>query len=172
MIAIINASPLIFLGKIGVLRLLPKLFDVCLTTCIVKEEVLKPKNVPEYLILEESFSEWLKVQEPLNHVLRKKLVLLELHEGEASVIALAKELQEKGEKNVVIIDDLAAREIARTLSLQVTGTIGIILKTLHNKLISKLEAKNSLKVLIEETSFRISAVLYIKVLKEIDQYND
>lgn len=169
MIAVINASPLIFLGKIGALKLLPQLFDICITTETVKNEILMQKDAPEHFILEESFSDWLKIQKPSNQELKKKLILLELHEGEASIIALAKELQEKGEKNVVIIDDLTARDIARSLSLEVTGTVGIILKALYSNLISKGESKNLLKVLIEETPFRISAALYIKVLKEIEE---
>jgi predicted nucleic acid-binding protein len=57
MIAIINASPLIYLGKIGALSLLPKLFSSCFTTNIVKYEVLNQKDAPEYIVLIESFSD-------------------------------------------------------------------------------------------------------------------
>ena len=55
MIAIINASPLIYLGQIGALSSLPKLFSECYTTSFVKNEILSQKNVPEHPILEESF---------------------------------------------------------------------------------------------------------------------
>ncbi len=168
MIAIFNASPLIYLGKVGALKLLPKLFSKCITTDLVKDEVLKQKNEPEFTVLEESFSTWLNITNPTNQNLTRKLEQLQLHPGEASVIALAKEFQENGELNIVIVDDLTAREIARTLDLTVTGTLGIILKSLHLKLITKTESKNFLRILIEETSFRISTALYSKVLKEID----
>ena len=170
MIAIINASPLIYLGKIGALILLPKLFSRCYTTLMVKEEVLSQKKAPEYLLLEEIFSDWLIIKEPGNQNLRKRLEEMQIHPGEASIIALGKELQEKAEENVIIIDDLAAREIARTLELKITGTIGIILKSLHVELINKKKSKSLFQSLVENTTFRISAILYSKILKEIDDF--
>ena len=170
MIAIINASPLIYLGKIGALSLLPKLFSSCYTTNIVKYEVLNQKDAPEHTILEESFATWLMVKEPTNQKLVKKLELLQIHLGEASIITLAKELQDKGEKNILIIDDLTAREIARTLEIKVSGTLGVILKTLHSNFITKMECKNFFRNLIENTSFRISATIYSKFLREIDEF--
>jgi len=170
MIAIINASPLIYLGKIGALSLLPKLFSSCFTTNIVKYEVLNQKDAPEYIVLIESFSDWLIVKEPTNQKLVKKLEELQIHLGEASIITLAKELQTKGEKNILIIDDLTAREIACTLEIKASGTLGIIIKAMRSNFISKIECKNFLRILIENTSFRISTTIYSKVLKEIDEF--
>jgi len=170
MIAIINASPLIYLGKIGALSLLPKLFSSCFTTNIVKYEVLNQEDAPEHTILEESFANWLIVKEPTNQKLVKKLEALQFHLGEASIITLAKELQDKGEKDILIIDDLTAREIARTLEIKVSGTLGIIVKAMRSSFITKIECKNYLRNLIENTSFRISATIYSKVLNEIDEF--
>ena len=170
MIAIVNASPLIYLGKIGALALLPKLFSRCYTTSMVKNEVLGQKNTPEYPILKECFSDWLTIKEPSNQKLMKRLKELQIHIGEASIIALGKELQNKTKENVLIIDDLTAREIARTLSLKTTGTLGVLLKALHVESINKKECKNFIQILIENTTFRISATLFSKVLKEIDDF--
>ncbi len=94
----------------------------------------------------------------------------QIHRGEASIIALAKELQYKGEKDILIIDDLTAREIAHTLGLKITGTLGIILKSMHFLFITKKECKNFIHILIENTIFRISAKLYSRILKEIDDF--
>lgn len=168
MIALINASPLIYLGKIGAINYLPKLFTECITTKAVKFEVLKQKDAPEYIILEESFEKWLNIEEPSNKNFIKKLKQLFIHHGEASIIALAKEFQKISESRVLIIDDLAAREIARTLSLNITGSLGIILKALKTGLINKAKSKELLKTLVTETSFRISTPLYVKTLEEID----
>lgn len=170
MIAIINASPIIYLGKIGAITLLPKLFSRCYTTTIVKKEVLRDKNVPEFLILEECFSDWLTIKDPSYRQLIKRLEDLQIHSGEASIIALGKEMQEKAEENIIIIDDLTAREIARTLELKITGTLGIILKALHQRLIMKKECKYFLQFLIENTTFRISTTMFSKILKEIDEF--
>jgi len=170
MIAIINASPIIYLGKIGAITLLPKLFSRCYTTTIVKKEVLGDKKVPEFLILEECFSDWLTVKNPSYKQLIKRLEDLQIHSGEASIIALGKEMQEKAEEKIIIIDDLTAREIARTLELKITGTLGIILKALHQRLIMKKECKYFLQFLIENTTFRISTTMFSKILKEIDEF--
>ena len=170
MIAIINASPLIYLGKIDALTLLPNLFSRCYTTKIVKEEVLSDANVPEHSILEASFSDWLTLREPSHQALVKRLEELQIHLGEASIIALGKELKDKNEENILIIDDLTAREIARTLEIKVTGTLGVILKALHVELVSKKKCRDLLNLLIENTTFRISTTLYIKILKDIDDF--
>ena len=170
MIAIINASPIIYLGKIGAITLLPKLFSRCYTTTIVKKEVLRDENVPEFLILEECFSDWLTIKDPSYRQLIKRLEDLQIHSGEASIIALGKEMQEKAEENIIIIDDLTVREIARTLELKITGTLGIILKVLHQRLIIKKECKYFLQFLIENTTFRISTTMFSKILKEIDEF--
>lgn len=172
MIAIINASPLIYLGKIGAITLLPKLFSTCYTTTTVKKEVLGYETVPEFLILEDCFSDWLTVKNPSSKQLIKRLEDLQIHSGEASIIALGKEMQDKTEEIVVIIDDLTAREIARTLELKITGTLGIILKALHQRLITKKECKYFLQFLIENTTYRISTNIFSKILKEIEIIND
>ncbi len=170
MIAIINASPIIYLGKIGAITLLPKLFSLCYTTTIVKKEVLGDEKVPEFLILEECFSDWLTVKNPSYKQFIKRLEDLQIHSGEASIIALGKEMQEKAEEKIIIIDDLTAREIARTLELKITGTLGIILKALHQRLIMKKECKYFLQFLIENTTFKISTTMFSKILKEIDEF--
>jgi len=172
MIGIINSSPLIYLGKIGALPFLPKLFTECYTTLIVKEEVLSDEKAPEFSVLKEFFSSWLSLKEPTNQKLVDRLKRLNIHTGEASVIALAKELQDNSDEIVMIIDDLAAREIARTLDLQVTGTIGVLIKSLNLKFITKEKCKNFLYTLVENTTFRISSALFSKILKEIEKIQD
>jgi predicted nucleic acid-binding protein len=169
MIGIINSSPLIYLSKIGALTFLPKLFTECYTTLIVKEEVLSDEKAPEFSVLEESFSSWLSLKEPTNQQLVNRLKELNIHTGEASVLALAKELQDSSDETVMIIDDLAAREIARTFDLQVTGTIGVLIKSLNLKFITKEKCKNYLHILVENTTFRISASLFSKILKKIEK---
>jgi len=72
----------------------------------------------------------------------------------------------------MIVDDLAAREIARTLDLKVTGTIGVLIKSLNLKFITKEKCKNFLHILVENTTFRISSALFSKILKEIEKIQD
>ncbi len=159
MIAVINASPLIYLGKIGALPLVPKLFSNCYTTLLVKDEVLSKKGAPEYHILEDAFSDWLEIKKLQNPDLMNRLEVMQIHLGEASIIALGKELKDYNRENVVIIDDLAAREIARTLGLNINGTIGVLLKSLRLGITTQKKGKDFVQLLVSNTTFRISAKL-------------
>ena len=99
----------------------------------------------------------------------EKLVELQIHKGEAEVIALGRELMRKEKTSVVIIDDLLAREIATSLGLIVTGTIGVLLKTLHETIITKKKCQTLLEQLVTTTTFRLSAKVYAKILREIER---
>lgn len=167
MIGIINASPLIYLSKLGIIELLPKLFKRIITTATVKQEVLQEKTAPEHAILTEVFSKWLELA-AVEEKVTKKLVELQIHRGEAEVIALGREFLIKEKTPVVIIDDLLAREIATSLGLTVTGTIGILLRSLNEKIITKKECQTLLEQLITTTTFRLSAKLYTRILREIE----
>lgn len=171
MIAVINASPLIYLSKIGALALLPKLFTRITTTTLVRKEVLLVENAPEHQVLKEAFNTWLETSIIEGEII-DELVKLQIHRGEAEVIALGKELLTREKNTVVIIDDLLAREIAISLGLKVTGTIGILLKALKEKIITNRECKKKLEQLITTTTFRLSAKLYAKILREINRMGE
>ncbi|TFH11433.1 MAG: DUF3368 domain-containing protein [Candidatus Thorarchaeota archaeon] len=166
-IAIINSSPLIYLGKLGLLGLLQDLFDQVLTVESVKDEVLD-SSASEYAILDGAFSDWLIVSEIPINPLSNRLRDMGLHRGEIDALVLAYHTQKFKSDSVIVIDDLAARDVARTLGLRVTGTIGIILLATKNGLLSKNESRAKIRVLVEETMFRISATLYSKILSELE----
>ena len=167
MIAIINSSPLIYLGKLGLLSVLHQLFDQVLTVASVKKEVLDSSSA-EYAILDSAFSDWLIVSEIPISSLSNRLGDMGLHKGEIDALVLAYHTQKLKSDSVIVIDDLAARDVARTLGLRVTGTIGIILLATKNGLLSKNESRAKVRALVEETSFRISAALYSKIISELE----
>jgi predicted nucleic acid-binding protein len=168
LIGVINASPLIYLAKLGVLRLLSQLFSEIWTSREVREEVLRNKREPEVPLLEEAFSNWLKVYSLRDASLLIKLKKLNIHAGEATVIAIARELKDMKQEAITIIDDLAAREIARTLEISVIGTVGTLLQGVKEKLISKEQCKDYFLRLIEETDFRMNVKLYAQLLKRLE----
>lgn len=112
--AIVDTSVLIALEKINLLDILCKVYG----EIILPEAVISEFGTPAidcYSIK--------KVESPLVKLLMNDL---NIGRGESEVIALARE---KGMK--VIIDDLKARKarkVAETLELNITGTIGILLK--------------------------------------------
>jgi len=65
----------------------------------------------------------------------KRMYQAKLHDGEVEVMILA---QENQNKDIIIIDDSAAKKTAKFLGLQVTGTLGIILKAKKVNIISNV----------------------------------
>ena len=79
--------------------------------------------------------------------------------GEASTIALSIQMTDD---NVMILDDLKARKLAKQLQLKFTGLLGILLKAKQQNII------NSVSEIIEQLrsiNFRISEKLEKEVLK-------
>jgi len=165
MIGITNASPMIYLGKIGAINLLLKIFDEIYTTSEIINEVIKKEMAPEKNVLEQFISTHVKVKNPQNQKLIKKIASLQIHIGEASIIVLAEQLSKKGKKNpILIIDDLAAREVAIAMNLPITGTIGIILRATKQNFITKKRAKYLIDQLVFKTNFHLSAKVYAKTI--------
>jgi predicted nucleic acid-binding protein len=169
LIAITNASPLIYLGKLGRLHLLPKIFKEIYTTDHVKNEVLRIETAPEQVALEEAFNSWLISKKPQTNSLIEKLEQLNIHKGEASVLVLAKEFNLQGEKTIVILDDLATRDVARAMGFVITGTVGILIRSVKQKLISKNECRTILTHLTTETDFRMSIKLYSRIISDLER---
>lgn len=167
-IGITNASPLIYLGKLSKLEILKSIFTEVFTTEEVKKEVLKLESAPEHVVLTEAFKTWLKTRKPQNQPLITQLEKLQIHKGEASILVLAKETQSQNENNVVIIDDLAARDIAQIMGLTVTGTVGILLRGVKDNHLTIKQCKTLLTKLNTETDFRMTIKVYSKILEYLE----
>jgi len=144
-IVISDTSILILFRKIQKFDLLKSIYTELTTTPEIAEE------------FGEELPGWVKIQSVSN---KKYQVFLETQVdlGEASAIALAKELED----TLLLLDDLKARELAKQLNLKVTGTLGIIHKAKQLGIIDKV------KPLIDkllETNFRISNLVIEEMLK-------
>ena len=115
-IAISNASPLIALKHAGVLEKLNLLFQrIIVPPAVMRELSVKEK---EYF---QSLS-FLSVEESCDR--RLVLVLKTIvDEGEAEAMTLALE-----KSDLLIIDDLKGRKVARRLGLEIIGTLGLLKK--------------------------------------------
>lgn len=171
MIGFINASPLIYLGKLGLLNHLPNIFSTVITSSLVKEEVLNKETSAEQPAIEAIFNLWLKIN-PVseNTPIYQWLIKIGIHPGEAQIITLAKTQENQtGNRVIVIFDDLEARQTASSLGLTVTGTIGIILALAKNKAISPDICRHKIDELIRNTTFRISPSVFAQLKMELDK---
>ena len=84
---------------------------------------------------------------------------MQVDKGEASAIALALEIP----GSTVILDDYKARKIAEQLNLNITGTLGVIVKA---KLLGLIPSIKPFLSKIKKTNFRLSKEIEILALKE------
>ena len=141
---ICDTSCFIVLTNIDNLDLLQKVYGQIFTT---------PEVALEY---GESLPDWIIIEQAVNTQMQQ-LLELQLDKGESSAIALALGTPEC----TIILDDIKARKIAERLGLEITGTIGVIIKAKLNGIIP------SIKPLIEKiktTNFRLSQDIEIQAL--------
>ena len=143
---IADASCLIVLTKIGQLDLLRQLYGTATTTPTVAAEYGLP------------LPPWVR-QEAATDASREQLLALLVDAGEASAISLA--LERPG--CTLILDDYKARKTAERLSVQITGTFGVLLRAKRQGLVP---AVKPLLEQIRQTNFRFSVALEMAVLKQ------
>jgi predicted nucleic acid-binding protein len=154
-----NASPLIFIAKIGRLDLLDN-YSVR-TTSQVESEILKGLKSKR-----EDAKEIIKYFEHKEIVPVKVTIIKDLPdflgEGEKSVISLA------GKKNIknVLIDEARARAVARLKGLSPKGTLGILWDSFKKGIISKTTVE-TLSFELVEKGYRIKEEVFIEFLKSL-----
>jgi len=165
--AVLNASPLIYLGKKRRINLLRAVFEKILIPPEVEEEIIKLNESPEAIQLEDAIQGgWIAVEQPSENKARQIAKLFpEIDEGEAAVIALALERREEN----VIIDDAEARIAAEYFKLRVRGTLYAILEAYKCKIFkSKAEVKNILDNVLRK-GFYLSTEVYARFLFLLDK---
>ncbi len=161
-----NASPLMYLAKIGKLDLLKELFKEIIVPKEVYEEIVvkgKEEGFLDAYVVEKAVNEkWIKVEEVrVDRELER--FAPEIDSGEIAVISLARKIK----PSLVLIDDASARIIAEGFGFNIKGTLYVLLIALKKKAIEKKEIKDLINRLVR-LGFRISHELYGEVLKEID----
>lgn len=152
-----NSSPLIHLAKVGKLELLKGYFtEISIPEAVYRECVIDGKDREDAKRIENAT--WIRVVDIKNIDLKKAFNTV-LDEGESEAIVLA--LQESAD--LILLDDYEARELARTYGLNITGTIGILIKAKYEGDISSID--EMLKKL-RRTGFWLSDDLYTKILRD------
>ncbi len=148
-----NTTPLIALSNINQLELLQKLYGTIIIPQAVMDEIIQDparKRVRG--------ASWIKVEQ-IQDQSQKDIFRARLHAGEVEVMILAREMK----ADLVIMDDAAAKKTAKFLGLNVTGSLGVLLKAKREGYIE--EVKPVMDDLIRDGLF-ISDVVQRYVLKE------
>ncbi len=146
-----NAGPLISLGRIGKLHLLPAAYPEIQVPKAVFEEITRDRQLPGARELADA--SWLHVIEVADRPAVERLHFwLDPGESEAIILAQARNFP-------LAIDEQRGRRIAMSLGVQTTGTVGILLTW------KRLGLVESLVPLLDEllrSGIRLSPGLYEK----------
>lgn len=158
MIVVSNTTPILSLLKIGCLNLLEEIFEeIFISEGVFSELTAKEMLSDEIKIIKEcKFIKTIKVKNEFAVKLLQKEIGLDL--GESESIVLANELN----ANVLLIDERKGRKIAQSFEINISGTLGILLKAKELNYIDSI--KPYLDKLIDN-NIRISPNLYDEILK-------
>lgn len=148
-IIISDTSCFIVLTNIGELDLLHKVYGQIITTIDIATE------------FDEALPDWVEIQN-VSDKYRQQLLEMQIDKGESSAIALALETPDC----TVILDDYKARKIAERLGINITGTIGVIVKA---KLKGVIPSIKPLLEKIKQTDFRLSSAIELLALEEAQE---
>lgn len=166
MTVVSNASPLIYLAKLGKLSLLEDIFDEVVIPDEVYQEVVvsgKEEGYSDSFVIDRAIDEGLIEHKSTGMDNRLEEFAPEVDKGEIEVINLAQDY----ENPLLLIDDAAGRKVATTLGFEVKGTLYVLLKGYDSGILSKEETKELIDGMISN-GFRLAPEVYSRALKELE----
>lgn len=165
---VFNATPLIYITKVGLSGILEDLKEEKLTSSEVKREVVdegKRKGVPDAVVLEKLFkNNVFKVIAPKNRKFLASLFKTKgLHVTDAEVLTIAKELG-----GIAVVDDEVARKTARIYGISYVGTPYVLVRAVVQGLITKERARQAVNEMIF-AGWRCSVESYVKTTEAIEK---
>ncbi|MEO0375142.1 MAG: DUF3368 domain-containing protein [Cyanobacteria bacterium P01_A01_bin.17] len=141
------------------LKLLRQQFGQIQIPAVVLEELKIDEDRPGSQSIQAAIADgWIKVQSAGDQSL-VQLLRQTLDGGEAEAITLALELQAE----CILLDERDGRKVAKSLGLQVTGVLGILLKAKQSGELSSLQP--IVEELTQKAGFRIAPELLTRVLQ-------
>ena len=152
-----NTSPIINLAAIDRLDILHKLFgNIIIAEAVYHEIVIIGAGQPG--ANEVRKYDWITTKKVSNKSLVKAFQL-ELDDGEAEAIALAKELN----ADLLLIDEKIGRKVASRFNLKYVGLLGLLIDAKSNGMVGNI--KPLLDDLKKRAGFWISEKLYSRILE-------
>lgn len=162
-----NATPLIYLAKLGWLDLLKDFFHEIIIPAEVKREVVdrgKEQNCLDAFVVEEAIREgWIKIRKVRRVQMREDTMVgeeLGIDRGEAEAIFLAVELG----SDEILVDQTHARLAAAIFGLKPRGTIYVLLRALKEGIFDYDEYLKILEDLVR-AGFRMSGEVYLEAVR-------
>lgn len=155
-IVVSDTTAITHLAKIGALDLLQKLYmEILIPEAVFSELSQVKKTQPG--ALQVLNSKWIKVVKIKNQTVVAKLTK-HLDLGESEAIALSMELQ----SDVLIIDEVAGRSVAKKLGRNIIGMVGVLLEAKKKGYIASVRPYLDK---LRATGFRLGEEVYQLALK-------
>jgi uncharacterized protein len=156
--AVSNTSPISNLASIGRLELLKSQFSALwIPDAVLEELTAHPDPAAQSIIRTAIRDQWITVRSARDSSLLR-LLLLQLHRGEAEAIALAAELN----ADLILIDEQEGRQLASKAGLTVAGVLGVLLRAKRAGQIQTV--KPEMDLLRSKARFFVSPDLEAKIL--------
>ncbi|MBQ2592703.1 MAG: DUF3368 domain-containing protein [Candidatus Riflebacteria bacterium] len=162
MIVISDTTPIISLIKIDKLFLLQKLFGkVIIPQAVYDELVSNPKYTNEAItVYNSSYISIVKIED--RQSVDKLRYSSGLDIGESEAITYSNLVN----ADLLLMDELKGRKVAKQLGLSITGTIGILIQSFDEGFLDKEEIIKSIKTLKNSGRY-ISDSLYYRLIDRI-----
>jgi len=154
-----NTSPVLNLAIVGQLDLLRQQFgQIQIPPAVLDELKIDEERPGSQSIRAALTAGWIQVQ-PFSNPSLVQLLRQTLDGGEAAAIALALDQQ----ADWVLLDERDGRKVAKSLGLQVTGVLGVLLRAKEAG--SLLSLQPVLEDLTQNAGFRIGSELLARMLQ-------
>jgi hypothetical protein len=158
MLAVSDTSPISNLASIGRLELLKSQFSgLWIPDAVAEELAAHPDPVAHTMIQNAMRDQWIQIGTPKDSGLLR-LLLLQLHRGEAEAIAVATDHS----ADFVLMDEQEGRQLASKTGLAVTGVLGVLLRAKRAGEIAAL--KPEMDLLRSKAHFFVSLAIEKKIL--------
>ena len=161
---IANASPLIIFAKLNKISILNKIYkNIEISGKVYEEVILKgiEQNAGDAFIAKQFIDDKkikvFSLDKKFVDISNKIQVIYNIDIGEAETIALALQLNQKE----ILIDEIAAREAAKSLGIKPVGSLRVLLVAYQDNLISKEEI-NKLMAAMQDSKYRFSPKVLIE----------
>lgn len=162
MIIVADASPLIFLAKIGQLGLITRLFPgKHWVPQSVRMEVLTAPISPAEELALQLFLKSCQIE--LVSKPRRYAAALSRADNEVLTLAIRRKAA------FLLSDDRLLRQLAVVEGLRPMGTLGILLRAMERGLLTRIQTRHWVEALVQQHHFRISIEVYDATLQRIEQ---
>lgn len=164
MIVVSDTTPLITLLKVHHLDLLEKFFgEVQIPQAVFDELTSNDKYVDEVVQIREcSFIRVVEIAEEKSVDILRRATGLDLGESEAIV------LTDETHADLLLMDEAKGRDVAKQMGFKIMGTIGLLMASYENKIITADEIKECIEII--RSSGRHIGEPYLRML--LDRIKD